>query len=71
MAVLGYVPVLASLVLGILYLSWGDGSPVTKAAGAAVFLVAAYLQFLSPYMVPGVLLQIALALTLEIWRRLL
>lgn len=71
MALLGYVPVLASLVLGILYLWWGDGRAVTKAAGAAVFLVAAYLQFFSPYMVAGVLLQIALALTLEFWRRLL
>lgn len=70
MALLGYVPVLASLVLGILYLWWGDSNAVTKAAGAAVFLVAAYLQFFSPYMVAGVLLQIALALTLEFWRRL-
>jgi hypothetical protein len=68
---LGYAPILASAVLGILYLLHGDGGPATKAIGVAVFLTAAYLQFFSPYMVPGVLLQVALALTLEMWRRLM
>lgn len=69
-AVLGYVPIFASFVLGIQYLWTGDGGTATKAIGAAVFLTAAYLQFFSPYMVAGVLLQVALALTLEFWRRL-
>ena len=71
MAFLGYVPIFASFVLGILYLWTGDGSTFTKAVGAVVFLTAAYLQFFSPYMLAGVLLQVALAFTLEMWRRLL
>jgi hypothetical protein len=70
MVLLGYVPVLTSLVLGILYLTMGDGTPATKTTGTIVFLVAVYLQFFSPYMVPGVLILVALALTLEMWRRL-
>ena len=70
-AVLGYVPIFASFVLGVLYLWAGDASTVTKVIGAVVFLTAAYLQFFSPYMVAGVLLQVALALTLEFWRRMM
>ena len=69
--VLGYVPIFASFVLGILYLWTGEGGPVVKATGVAVFLLATYLQFFSPYMVAGVLLQVALAFTLEMWRRML
>ena len=68
---LGYAPILASAVLGILYLWTGEAGPVTKAIGVAVFVTAAYLQFFSPYMMAGVLLQVALALTLEFWRRML
>jgi hypothetical protein len=71
MAFLGYVPIFASFVLGVLYLWAGDGSSVTKVIGAVVFLTAAYLQCFSPFMVAGVLLQVALALTLEFWRRLM
>ncbi|HUR21994.1 MAG TPA: hypothetical protein VMZ90_14355 [Vicinamibacterales bacterium] len=70
-AFLGYVPIFASFVLGILYLWAGDGGTATKATGAAVFLTAAYLQFFSPYLVAGVLLQVALAFTLEMWRRMM
>lgn len=68
---LGYAPILASAVLGILYLWQGDGGAAIKAIGVAVFVIAAYLQFFSPYLVPGILLQVALALTLEFWRRLM
>ena len=71
MEVLGYVPIFASFVLGVLYLWAGEGSSATKVAGAAVFVTAAYLQFFSPYMVAGVLVQVALAFTLEMWRRML
>ena len=71
MAFLGYVPIFASFVLGVIYLWAGEAGTVTKVIGAAVFLVAAYLQFFSPYMVAGVLLQVALAFTLEMWRRML
>ena len=70
-ALLGWVPILASAALGILYLWTGEGGAVTKAIGIAVFITAAYLQFFSPYLVAGVLLQVMLALTLEFWRRAL
>ena len=69
-ALLGWVPVLTSFVLGILYLNDGEGVSITKAVGVAVFLVAVYLQFFAPFMTAGVLLQVALAFTLEMWRRL-
>ena len=71
MAFLGYVPIFASFVLGVVYLWAGEGSTMTKVIGGVVFLTAAYLQFFSPYMVAGVLLQIVLAFTLEMWRRML
>jgi hypothetical protein len=66
---LGFVPVLASLVLGLIYLGMGEGSDVLKACGVGVFLTAVYLQFFSGQMVAGVLLQATLAFTLEMWRR--
>ena len=69
-ALLGWVPALASFVLGVLYLWQGDGASITKAIGVTVFLTAVYLQFFSPYMMAGVLLQVVLALTLEFWRRM-
>ena len=67
---LGWVPILASAALGILYLWTGDGGTATKTIGVAVFFTAAYLQFFSPYLMAGILLQVALALTLEFWRRM-
>ena len=66
---LGWVPMVASAVLGILYLWTGEGGSTTKAIGGAVFLLAVYLQFFSSYMMAGILLQVGLALTLEFWRR--
>lgn len=70
MAFLGWVPVLASAVLGGLYLTLGDGAPTIKILGSGVFLTAAYLQFFSAYALAGILLQVALAFTLEMWRRM-
>jgi hypothetical protein len=70
MALLGWVPVLTSLVLGLLYLTMSDGAPAVKVIGSMVFLAAVYLQFFSASMTAGLLLQVALAFTLEIWRRL-
>lgn len=67
---LGFVPVLASLVLGVIYLTMGDGSPALKGVGVAVFAAGVYLQFFSGQMLAGVLVLAALALTLEMWRRL-
>jgi hypothetical protein len=66
---LGFVPVLASLVLGLIYIGMGEGSALLKGIGTGIFLTAVYLQFFSGQMVAGVLLQAALAFTLEMWRR--
>ena len=66
---LGFVPVLASLVLGLIYLGMGEGSSLLKGIGIGVFLTPVYLQFFAGQMLPGVLLQAALAFTLEMWRR--
>jgi hypothetical protein len=68
-ALLGYVPVISSLVLGLIFLWLGYGTPLSRAIGIGVFIVAGYLQFWSPYMVTGVLLQVGLAMTLELHRR--
>jgi hypothetical protein len=70
MALLGWVPVLASAVLGGLFLTMSDGAPTTKIIGSGVFLTATYLQFFSAYALAGILLQVALAFTLEMWRRM-
>lgn len=67
---LGFVPILASATLGLIYLGTGSGSSTTRGVGIGVFVLAAYLQFFSRWMLPGVLLQCALAATLEFWRRL-
>ncbi len=66
---LGFVPVLTSLVLGVIYLTTGDGSPVVKGAGVVVFALGVYLQFFSRQMLAGVLVLVCLALALEFWRR--
>jgi hypothetical protein len=65
-----FVPATVSLVLGIVYLMMGTAGPVAKCLGAAVFLVAVYLQFFSRWPLAGLLMQIGLALCLELWRRL-
>lgn len=70
-ALLGFVPVVASLVLGVLYLAYGEGGWVIRTGGLAVFVLATYLQFFSAHLLAGVVLQVALAFTLEMWRRLL
>lgn len=67
---LGFVPILASATLGLIYLWMGEGSPLRNGAGIAIFLLAAYLQFFSPYLVAGLLIQASLALTMEFWRRM-
>jgi hypothetical protein len=67
---LGFVPILASATLGLIYLWMGEGNTLRNGAGIAIFLLAAYLQFFSPYLVAGLLIQVLLALTLEFWRRM-
>ena len=63
------MPVGTSLVLGVIYLAVGDASSVVKTTGTVIFLVAVYLQFFSPYVLVGLLVQTGLALCLEFWRR--
>jgi hypothetical protein len=65
-----WLPAATSLILGFVYLYWGDAPPVVKLLGVVVFLVAVYLQFFSPYSLFGLLLQIVLALLLALWRRM-
>ncbi len=67
---LGWVPVITSLVLGLVYLWWGDAGPPLKILGVMVFFAAVYLQFFSRHSLVGLLLQAALALLLAMWRRL-
>jgi hypothetical protein len=64
------IPAGTSLILGIVYLFLGEGRALTKGIGVVVFLVALYLQFASPYAVPGLLLQTALALSLAVWKKM-
>jgi hypothetical protein len=62
-------PVLTSLVLGIVFLLFGDTRPALKLAAALVFFIALYLQFRTRFTLAGLLLQSALALCLAIWKR--
>jgi hypothetical protein len=64
-----WFPAAVSLVLGIVYLIYGEGRSVTKLVGAAVFGVAVYLQFFSRYSLAGLLLQVALGVCLALWLR--
>ena len=66
---LSLMPVATSLILGIVYLFHGDGPPAVKIAGTVVFGTALYLQFFSSHALFGLLLQIAVALALALWRR--
>lgn len=63
------LPVATSLILGIVYVFHGDGPPAIKIGGTVVFGSALYLQFFSRHSLFGLLLQIALAVSLALWRR--
>lgn len=67
---LAFLPVGTSLVLGVLYVGFGDARGSSKILVMIVFLVAVWLQFSSPYALVGMLLQIGLAVFLLLWRRL-
>jgi len=64
------VPAATSLILGGAYLLAEEARPALKILGTVVFLAAVYLQFRSPYPLAGILLQVALALVLVLWRKL-
>ena len=67
--ILAFVPVLTSAILGAVYVSLGDGRPAVKILGAAVFAIAAYLQFFSSRPLTGLLVQVVLAVALAGWHR--
>ena len=64
------IPVATSLILGIRYVFQGDGPPATKIVGTAVFGAALYLQFFSRHALFGLLLQVVLAFSLALWRKM-
>ncbi|HKQ97632.1 MAG TPA: hypothetical protein VJV75_07150 [Candidatus Polarisedimenticolia bacterium] len=64
------IPTSAAFVLGLVYFVTGEGGPRMKGLIVVVFLVAAYLQFMTQYSLVGMLLQVTLALALAIWWKL-
>jgi hypothetical protein len=66
---LACVPPGASLILGVLYVWTAEVGRAIKFATAVTFVTALYLQFLSPWPLAGLLIQIVLALGLELRRR--
>ena len=67
---LAWIPLGTSLVLGAVFLITTDVRRLPKILGIAIFAVAVCLQFFSRFALAGLLLQIALALALALWRRL-
>jgi hypothetical protein len=65
-----FIPVFVTLFLGVAFLFLGSASPGFKLAGVVVFAVAVYLQFFSRFDLAGLLIQVALALSLVLWRRM-
>ena len=70
MLVLVFIPVFVTIVLGLVFLALGSASPGFKLAGVVVFAVAVYLQFFSRFGLAGLLIQIALAFSLALWRKM-
>jgi hypothetical protein len=66
---LALIPVGTSLILGVVFLFLGEARPGVKGLGTIVFFIAVYLQFFSTFSLPGMLLQIVLALCLAWWRQ--
>ena len=65
-----FIPVFVTLFLGVAFLSFSEASPVFKLAGVAFFAAAVYLQFFSRFALAGMLIQVALALSLALWRKM-
>jgi len=70
MILLFLIPVFVTLVLGLVFVALGSASPAFKLFGIGVFFLAVYLQFFSRFVLAGLLIQIALALSLTLWRRM-
>ena len=65
-----FIPVFVTLFLGVAFLFFSEASPVFKLAGVAFFAAAVYLQFFSRFALEGMLIQVALALSLALWRKM-
>jgi len=67
--ILFFIPVLVSFSLGVAFLVFGSARPGFKLAGVLVFGTAVYLQFFSRFALVGLLIQVALAVSLALWRK--
>jgi len=65
-----FIPVFVTLSLGVAFLFFGSAGPAFKLAAVLVFALAVYLQFFSRFDLTGLLIQIALALSLALWRKM-
>ena len=65
-----FIPVFVTFFLGVAFLFFGSASPAFKLAGVVVFAVAVYLQFFSRFALAGLLIQVALAFSLALWRKM-
>ncbi len=65
-----YIPGLVTVVLGIPFLFLSSARPAIKLAGVLVFAAAVYLQFFGRHNLAGLLIQIGLAVSLALWRRM-
>jgi hypothetical protein len=64
---LRWVPILSSGWLGAVFVVTSEAGAGVKASVCVVFLIAAFLQFFSPYPLVGLVLQAVLALCLAVW----
>ena len=65
-----FIPVFVTLFLGVAFLFFGEASPGFKLAGVVIFAAAVYLQFFSRFALAGMLIQVALAFSLALWRKI-
>jgi hypothetical protein len=70
MVLLFLIPLFVTLVLGLVFVTLGSASPAFKLFGIGVFVLAVYLQFFSRFVLAGLLIQVALAFSLALWRRM-
>jgi hypothetical protein len=64
------IPIFTSLILGVIFLFAGQARLVVKIGGALFFLMALFVQCSTPHFAIGVVMQTALAISLEMWRRM-
>lgn len=65
-----FIPVFVTLFLGVPFLFFGSASSGIKLVGVVAFAVAVYLQFFSRFDLTGLLIQVALAFSLALWRKM-